>query len=507
MNISNAIHIFVLPNFYLGKSILMKHLIFLILTILVTSFSSAQVGINTTSPDTSAALDVQFQTGSPKGMLTPRMTTLQRTAIASPANGLLVFDTDLKSFYYNEGTSLAPVWVKINSGAGTRTNFKRIQTEADLIASSTLVGGNYQLNTNTFYEINGTITLTKSIDLNNAYVSGLDANEDILSFTGGTVFKGTTGGSIKNVTLKGAKAFEITGPGILSSSSLLVQNAIIFGMTTSVGSISGLGLYYGGVVQFIGNADGITYSNIGNCLLDNQAWLSSNNGTFEKFAGTFGLIEKGSGFSTVDGADIALDVSTAGLTVGTGTLEGTVFSGISSSVPGYIKGYTTGDIYTGYNFTNQWTVNSPGIPRESDGVATGNLYYDNSSVITINTTAQKLPVSTNSIRLFRTAEGTGVDSENRLVYKGEKRRAINVLGSISFTAIAGSRYTFSIYKNNSKVIGSDVVADVLQTNARQSVSIIGTVDVVKNEYIEIYVQKNTAGTEQFLVTSYNIIVN
>ncbi len=485
----------------------MKNYKLLFFSLLIATLSYAQVGVNTTTIDPSAALDIRFGT-TPKGLLTPQMTTSQRTGITNAANGLLVFDTDLKAFYYNEGNATTQAWVKINSGSATRTNFKRIQSAADLAAELTAGGGNsYLLNTNTYYEINGTISLLKPIDLNNAYVSGLDANEDVLQFTGGTVFKGNTGGSIKNVTLKGAKAFEITGPGISSNSSLLIQNTIIDGMTSSVGSISGLGLYYGGIVQFVGNANGITYSNIGNCLLDNQAWLSSNNGTFEKFTGNFALIEKGSGFSTVNGDDVALDVSTAGLGVGTGTLEGTVFSGTTTAPGGYIKGYAAAQTYTGYNFSNTWTVDSPGIPAEKDNLASGNLYYDTSSVVTINNTAQTLPVSTNSVRLFRTAEGSGGNSENRLIYKGEGRRALNVLGSISFTAITGSRYTFSIYKNGSKVIGSEVVADVLQTNARQSVSIIGTVDVKKDDYIEIYVQKTTGGTEQFLVTSYNLIFN
>lgn len=484
----------------LNKVKLFFALLFLILS---ANYTSAQVGINTTTPDASAMLDIS---STEKGMLAPRMTTVQRLAITTPAESLLVFDTTEKAFYFYNTSTVS--WIKL-ANENKRNNYKLVKSVADLAAESTAGGADgYLLNTNTFYEINGTITLIKPIILNNAYVSGLDANEDILSFPGGTIFQGNTGGSIKNVTLSGARAFNITGPGIATSSSLLVQNTIIVGMTTSVGTISGLGLYYGGIVQFVSNANGITYSNIGNCLLDNQAWLSSNNGTFETFTGTFGLLEKGSGFSTVDGADIALDVSAAGLTVGTGTVEGTVFSGTTTAPGGYIKGYAAAQTYTGYNFSNTWTVNSPGIPRESDAVATGNLYYQNSAVVILSSTAPfKLPVETNSIRLFRTAEGAGADSENRLIYRGERRRALNVLGALSFTATSGSRYVFSIYKNGVKVVGSEVVADVTTTNARQSVSIIGTVDVVKNDYIEIYMQKPAGGSEQILITSYNLIFN
>jgi hypothetical protein len=66
--------------------------------------SHAQVAINNSSllPDPSAMLDVSSTT---RGMLAPRVTSVQRTAIVSPADGLWVYDTDNKSFwYYKNGT-------------------------------------------------------------------------------------------------------------------------------------------------------------------------------------------------------------------------------------------------------------------------------------------------------------------------------------------------------------------------------------------------------------------
>jgi microcystin-dependent protein len=85
-------------------------LIFIALIVAATTFAQ-NVGINSdgSAPDGSAMLDVQSTT---KGFLTPRMTAAERTAIADPANGLLVFQTDGTSgFYYNVGTSATPNWV------------------------------------------------------------------------------------------------------------------------------------------------------------------------------------------------------------------------------------------------------------------------------------------------------------------------------------------------------------------------------------------------------------
>jgi len=51
----------------------------------------AQIGIGTTSPAATAALDIESTT---KGLLIPRLTQTQRNAIQSPATGLMIFCTD-----------------------------------------------------------------------------------------------------------------------------------------------------------------------------------------------------------------------------------------------------------------------------------------------------------------------------------------------------------------------------------------------------------------------------
>lgn len=73
----------------------------------------AQVGIGITDPDASAMLDIQSNS---KGVLIPRMLTSERTAILSPANGLLVFDTDTKSFWFRDVSS----WKELSSGTANK---------------------------------------------------------------------------------------------------------------------------------------------------------------------------------------------------------------------------------------------------------------------------------------------------------------------------------------------------------------------------------------------------
>jgi hypothetical protein len=70
--------------------------------------SSGNIGIGTTSPNASAILDAQSTT---KGVRMPNMTTTQKNAIASPAAGLMVFDTTLAKLCVYSGAA----WQTITS--------------------------------------------------------------------------------------------------------------------------------------------------------------------------------------------------------------------------------------------------------------------------------------------------------------------------------------------------------------------------------------------------------
>lgn len=74
--------------------------------------AGGNVGIGTSTPNDSALLDI---TSTTKGLLPPRMTTAQINAISSPADGLTVYNTDLSTLCFYDGTNLQ--WRKVSHTA------------------------------------------------------------------------------------------------------------------------------------------------------------------------------------------------------------------------------------------------------------------------------------------------------------------------------------------------------------------------------------------------------
>lgn len=96
----------------------------------------AQMGIGgSASPDTVRAFaDINSPN---KGVLIPRMTTAERTAIAGPESGLLVFDTSTATFWYYDGGQ----WIEIID----RSNMEPVGMIA-AFATNTLPAGWLALN-------------------------------------------------------------------------------------------------------------------------------------------------------------------------------------------------------------------------------------------------------------------------------------------------------------------------------------------------------------------------
>lgn len=484
----------------------------LLFTLLVFSISiNSQVGIGTTTPDASSILDLSSTS---KGMLAPRMTTAQRIAIASPVDGLLVYDTTLKLFYYY--VSPAGSWSAVGSSLTERSNFKRIKStdvlstvlSAELTAGA---GAKYVMNPNTLYEINGQVQFNFPIDINNSYIHGLDTNNDIIIRPTGNIFEGAIGGSIKNVTLiaSGGSVFNLSGT---TAQNLVFRDCVVAG-SNSVGTISGFGLVFLSIIQFSANTNGITYNNISQLLLSNLGWFGNNSGTYEKFTGTFSLIEKQGGFSHVEGGTaIGFDVSTAGLAVGSGILESVVFTGTNTG--GYIKPYTTGT-FTGYNFNNSWIVRSAGIPTESDNNAVGDFTVDypvgNGIGVTFNfnnpSNIVKIgdgsSISTSS-HLFRFSTDSGVP--NRLKYVGTKKRIFQITGSISFQVPAAGTYIIYIAKNGTVLGQFKVYGRGSTTNDIVVIPINATTELLSNDYIEIFAQRYSGSTGQIIVPNMSITI-
>jgi len=468
---------------------------------IITTNMFAQVGIGTTTPHGSSVLDVSSTT---QGMLAPRMTTAQKIAIVSPANGLMVYDTELKGLSYYDLP--AATWVGISQG---RSKFKRIKSTdvlatvlaAELAAGS---GTKYLMDSQTLYEINGQVVFNLPIEINNSYIVGLDSGDDKIVKFGGDLFVGSTGGSIRVVTLVnvGGRVFNITA----ANTENLIFRDLIIANSANVGNLNGFGFVFSSIVQYSGNTNGIVYNNITKVLLTNQGWFGNNSGTYETFTGTFELIGKQGGFSEVSGASIGIDVSSDPVVSVDASMDGVLFTGVPTT--GFlVKRYTTGS-YTGYNFNNKWSVNCTGLPLEADRFALGDYYYNyavGSGVSTsLSGSAAKLAGVSASDNLYRFSRG-GVD--NRLTYLGSKKRYFRATGTVSFQADAnGTTYIFYIAKNGVVIGKSKIYIKANSSSDLLAIPLVVLTELSPTDYLEVYAEKFGGGSGSVIVAALNMNV-
>jgi hypothetical protein len=109
----------------------------LLLLLLISGISNAQVGIGTETPHASALLDLSSTT---KGFLPPRMTTDQQEHLDDPAIGLTIFNTITGQLETNKGDgSGGPLWSGAAGGAGGSISFVESGTEVSTVLDSDTV--------------------------------------------------------------------------------------------------------------------------------------------------------------------------------------------------------------------------------------------------------------------------------------------------------------------------------------------------------------------------------
>ncbi len=360
----------------------MRFLSFLTLLLISTiSFAQNNVGIGTTTPDASAVLDLS---ANDKGILIPRLTSAQRVAIANPANGLMVFDTDVDCFhYYSSGTGAWVDLCSVNGGGGGGTDgINCWDTNGNGIndpAEDT--NGDTFFNTEDCQGADGAVGAQGPTGP--AGADGNDGNDGAAGAQGPAGTNGTDGNGIASTTDNGDGTFTITyDDGSTFTTSDLTGPQGPAGPAGSGGTITDVDVNTTGTIAVVTDAPA-TYTST------ESVWTTlGNSGTnvTNNFIGTTDAID----FAVRTNGSEQLRVTSGGQVIVNNTTTNAtdklaVYHVNGVAVGGYsqnnttsnsvgVYGVSTGagvDNYGVYGFANGATANATSVFGLSDGNATG----------------------------------------------------------------------------------------------------------------------------------------
>lgn len=303
-------------------------------TVVVTDDGSYTTG------NSSSVLDVKSTT---KGFLMPRVTAAQRTAISSPATGLMVYQTDgTAGFYYYNGST----WIDIATSLGS-TSISTLGTVTTGTWNATTIGTTYGGTGLTSYTL-GDVTYASATNTLSKLAGNTTTTKQFLSQTGNgsvsaapvwsTVTKSDVGlGNVENTALSTwAGTTNITTLGTISSGT---WSGTTIG-TTKGGT--GLTSYTLGDVPYASASN--TLSNLaGNTTTTRKVLTQTGNGSVSAAPawnqlGVADISDIASNYSPLAGSSSITTVGTVTSGVWSGTAIGTTKGGTG------LTSYTLGDV-------------------------------------------------------------------------------------------------------------------------------------------------------------------
>jgi hypothetical protein len=314
--------------------------------------SGGSVGIGIAIPHSSALLDVSSTS---KGLLIPRMTYAQRNAIVSPANGLLIYQTDGgvqgAGFYYYNGSAWLPFLTSTSATSGNNQGWSTLGNEGT-------VAGTSFLGTTDAQALDFRTANTLRLRIPNAnQIHAMSGGTAALPFYSFSASQGTGMWSPAPDNLSfstaGTEKMRITAPGevIIGATAPQLPGDLLIstGFTGYEWPINGYTAFNGGGVYGSVTAGGTMYAGV----------QGEYNGTHSDGAGVRGIYLN----------------TTSGTSFGSGATPPSVTSGVSGIAT------TSGNYKVGVYGVGGLDIRSGGVLGADFGFAKGALGYFASNLV------------------------------------------------------------------------------------------------------------------------------